>query len=651
MNVISIMLCAAAIQGPLGELMPRPQALEPSAGTTPVAAFASAKTVRGAVEGAPAAVAEEAYRIEIGPSGVTVTAPDARGERHAKVTLDQLARLSRDGTVGNCVIRDWPSLRWRGFMLDTARNFMDVKGLEELLDQMGRYKLNLFHWHLTENFAWRLESKRHPVLTERGYYDPGNVRHSGRFYTQDDFRHIVDYAAARGIVVMPEIDVPGHAHAFRRAFGFRTMRDPGVTETLIDLIDELSSLEPTDRMPFIHLGGDEVWDEHEKCEAGAFTKWAAVVTRHGRKVVSWDPGEQYKPQGPRVGMIWGEQLDSPEATFKADWFDARGWYVETYDPFELLPSAAYSRPFRGDAADPRQLGAIFCAWHDASVGLPYALAYRNQPIWPACVLLGDLYWRGRAPSEYDGGLTRRLPRADDPRLAVAVDLERRTLAQRDRVLKDDPHPFHFLAQTGMRWRLTKPDGTLIARDIPQATIVPFWKSGSPNNYLEESNGVVVAETWIRSPKAQRVGAWIGMVHYDRDHGRYRGGQGTPERGEWNRWGGTVELNGVRIPGPQWKHPGLRIMENLPELPRNNMLDEIPFADDEYYMREPTPIALKEGWNHVKITMPMPKRVVTFWSQQWAATFIPMLGETDHPHEVPDLVYSSEPQDVRKEGTK
>jgi len=632
---------AGMAASPFDELMPRPQRVEARIGRVSAEALAAPRIVRGAVADVPAATADEAYVLEIAAEGARITAPTARAEIWARRTLEQLCKLA-DGDVPCGRIVDWPALRERGFMLDVARNFMDVKGLEELLDHMSAYKLNLFHWHLTENYAWRLESKRFPVLTEKGYHDPKGVRHRGCFYTQEDFRHVVDYAAARGITVLPEIDVPGHAHAFRKAFGYKTMHDPGVTETVCAVLDELCALVPDARMPYVHLGGDEVWDEHEKCEEGAFTKWAAVVARHGKTAVTWDPGEKYEPCGPRVGMLWVEDQTGAEASFAADWFDARGWYIETYDPFELLPSAAYSRPFRDAAYGPRHRGALFCAWHDASAGLPYSRLYRNQPIWPACVLLGDLYWKGRAREAYAPGFTRRLPGANDPQLALAQDLERRTIAQRDRVLKDDPHPFHFLRQTDLRWRLSKKDGTLLARDVPQATIVPFWSSGQPNNYLEASNGVVVAETWIRSPKKQTVGAWIGLVHYDRDHGRVRGGQGTPERGKWNRWGGTVELNGRPVAPPAWQHAGLKRLEPDPELPRNDLVDEIPFADEEYYMREPTPIELHEGWNHVKLTLPMPKTVVTFWSQQWAGTFIPLLGTTDHPREVPGLEYSSDP---------
>ena len=129
----------------------------------------------------------------------------------------------------------------------------------------------------------------------------------------------MEYAFARGVTVMPEFDVPGHAEAFRNAFGFKSMKDPGVRETLCDLIDELCKLAPAEKMPFIHLGGDEVWDEKEKIEEASMTAWAKTVTANWRTVVTWDPGQKFQPSGPRIAMLCGGMR-----TEGVPWFDARG---------------------------------------------------------------------------------------------------------------------------------------------------------------------------------------------------------------------------------------------------------------------------------------------------------------------------------------
>ena len=631
-------LLVAAVSA-LEELLPVPVKVEAQPGFADEAALRAVAVVHATVTNAPAATADEAYVLEVRRDGVTVTASSRRGEIWAKVTLDQLAKLS-GGKVPCCRITDWPYLKWRGFMPDTARNYLDVPSLKDAIDMMSRYKLNLLHWHLSENYAWRLESKRHPELQQPQAF---LVRHKGKYYTQEEFREIADYAYARGVSLMPELDVPGHALAFRHAFGFTRMNDPKVTEIVADLFDELCTLVPAEKMPFVHMGTDEVWNKDmEGAEPGACTKWANAIAAHGRRVVSWVPGQAYQCSGKKVGMLWAGATNVKAEG--SDWFDANGMYIETFDPFEVLPCAAYYKPAAWTEPGDGNLGAIFCAWHDGAVGDAYANMWRNLPVFTSCVLFGDNYWRGRKQNwpQYK----MRLPRADDPLLREAADLERRTIAQRDKALKDLKHPFHFLRQTDMRWRLSRPDGTVIARDIAQATISPFKKSGSPLNYLEESNGVVVAETWIRSPKTQKVGAWIGFTNISRDHGLIASEKILPRKqGEWTAFGSTVTLNGETIAPPVWKRPGLKKDKTIPEWDGSwklYELDEVPFEDQEYYMREPTPITLKAGWNHVKLTLPMPTPVRGWYTHQWYGTFIPLLGTSDRPREVPGLVYSCDP---------
>ena len=623
----------AASASPVDELMPEPRRVAASGGVADAAAVANVTVRTADVPGAPAGVADEAYVLDVTARGVTITARGRLGERHARTTLDQLVRLS-GGAVPCCTVTDWPRLRWRGFMLDTGRNFMDVASLKDLIDVMARYKLNLFHWHLTEYYAWRLASKRYPEMEKKAYYDPFGHRHRGKFYSQDDFREIVGYAAARGVTVMPELDIPGHSQAFREAFGFRTMRDAGVEETLANLIDELCKLAPKEVMPFVHLGGDEVWDEPEKVEKRTMTRWAKVVADNGRTLVTWNPGQDFDPQGPRVAMLWGRQksADCPQ-------FDARGWYIEDYNPFEIVNAAAFAQPFGGAAPEERQWGAIFCSWHDAAVGLPYARAFRNVAVFPACVMLGDLYWHGRACRREFA--RRRLPLAGDPLLETVREIERRTVAQRDRALTDLRHPFPFVRQTQMRWRLTDRDGRLIAKDIAQGSVYPYDGPESPRNLYHSTTGVVFMETWVRSPSDRTVGAWIGFTDYDRDQGRYRA-RGTPSRGQWNRYGATVEVNGEAIPPPVWEQPDLEPGQQTPMVRYDHAIDEIPFTNDEWYMREPTPIRLKAGWNHVKLTLPMTHRVNTWMTQRWVGTFMPVAGTTDRPREVDDLEYSADP---------
>ena len=637
---VNVAMRAVASRGAWEDVLPAPKIVQYTAGEVDAGVLDRVTVRTAAVKAAPAAVADEAYRLVVARSGVSVEAASERGVRAAKTTLAQLKALARGGRVLTANVVDWPDLAWRGFMPDTARNYLDLDSLKAVVDMMGAYKLNLLHWHLSENYAWRLESKRHPQLqSERAFI----IRHPGKFYTQAEFREMVDYCWARGITVMPELDVPGHAQAFRNAFGFETMSDPKVAQTIADLFDELCDLAPAEKMPFVHVGGDEVWNRAlEGATPKALKLWAETLARRGRTLVHWNPGEAFPRSGPHVSMMWGGgkiEKGGPPV------FDANAMYIETLDPFELLPRAAFNRVCKWPELEPeRKWGAIFCAWHDGYVGLPYSNMLRNQQILPACVMFGQAYWNGCLSPRPD--LLSRMPRPTDRDFAAVVDFERRVLAQRDVVLAGLDRPFHFLRQSDMRWRLTDADGTILAKDVACASISPFKSAHSQQNYVTNGTGCVTMETWIRSPKTQRVGAWIGFTNYDRDHGLLRG-QPLPRRGEWTRFGSKVELNGEEIPPPEWKRPGLttgRILKVFPAW-RSGLkeLDEEPFGDQEYFMREPTPITLKEGWNHVKLTLPMAAPVRGWSSHQWIGTFIPLLGTTDRPREVPGLEYASDPR--------
>ena len=167
----------------------------------------------------------------------------------------------------------------------------------------------------------------------------------------------------------------------------------------------------------------------------------------------------------------------------------------------------------------------------------------------------------------------------------------------------------------------------------------YYRLVKENSYLMETQGVAYVETWIKSPKEQTVGAWIGFTSYGRSGSR---AGGLPAAGEWGRSRGTkVEINGVAVPAPKWVHPGLKYVMTHPEETTSNNVAETPFTNEEYFMREPTPIALKAGWNHVKLTVP--KAIGIQWSYNWTATFVPVTLER-FPREVTGLAYSAVPME-------
>lgn len=210
----------------------------------------------------------EAYRLESNASGVTLTGASRAGVFYAIQTL--LSSLTPQGMLPAETVTDAPRYPWRGIMLDESRHFFGRGKVEQMLDLMARFKLNKFHWHLTDEPGWRIEIKRYPRLTEEG--SRGNWSNMADrtpcFYTQEDIRAIVAYAAERHIEIIPEIDMPGHATAATRAYpilsGGGTKEHPDFTFNvgrdtvytfLTYVLREVTELFPS---PYLHLGGDEV---------------------------------------------------------------------------------------------------------------------------------------------------------------------------------------------------------------------------------------------------------------------------------------------------------------------------------------------------------------------------------------------------------
>lgn len=175
--------------------------------------------VRPSVEAWPSIetrLSSEAYELVVAPDGIVIRAADGAGIVRGAASLWQLALVQR-AEVGALVVRDEPRFAWRGLMLDCARNFFEVTFIEKILDLAALHKLNVFHWHLTDDQAWRIEIPSHSELTERGAYRRDhrfNIEiEKGGYYTTKDIARIVAYAAARHIAVVPEIESPGHATA------------------------------------------------------------------------------------------------------------------------------------------------------------------------------------------------------------------------------------------------------------------------------------------------------------------------------------------------------------------------------------------------------------------------------------------------------
>lgn len=273
---------------------------------------------------------DESYTLKVDADGAIISANTRFGALRGMETLLQLIQNGPDNTAIPWVtIEDAPRFPWRGLLLDSARHFIPLNDIKRQIDGMAAAKLNVLHWHLTDDQGWRFTSKRYPKLTQ--------LASDGQFYTPDQMREIVRYAADRGIRVVPEIDMPGHASAIAVAYPelmsapgpYEMERHWGVLKPVLDptkeatytfaeaMVSELAAIFPD---PYLHIGGDEVDDSQWKqntaiqkfmrdnkltdshaLQAYFNRKLETILEKHHRQMVGWD--EIFHPDLPKSILI------------------------------------------------------------------------------------------------------------------------------------------------------------------------------------------------------------------------------------------------------------------------------------------------------------------------------------------------------------
>ena len=277
----------------------------------------------------------ESYQLSITGKGISVVAPSAAGLFYGFQSLLQLAEQEVDGTFSFPLIeiKDSPRFSYRGLHLDVSRHFRTKEFLKKQLDAMARYKLNRFHWHLTDGAGWRLEIKRYPELTEQAAYRPypnwkawwkGGRKYctkdapgaDGGYYTQEDAREIVEYARQRHITVIPEIEMPGHSEEVLAVFPHLSCSGKpyvnsevciGNEDTFTFLQNVLLEVMEIFPSEYIHIGGDEAnMDSWRKCplcqkrmkqegladvkelQSYLIHRMEKFLNEHGRQLLGWD---------------------------------------------------------------------------------------------------------------------------------------------------------------------------------------------------------------------------------------------------------------------------------------------------------------------------------------------------------------------------
>lgn len=301
----------------------QPQAEKPEKPTIRIA-------IARKVKPQPMPDSDESYTLTVDASGVAISAATRFGAMRAMETLLQLIQNgAENSSIPFVTIEDAPRFPWRGLLLDSARHFIPLNDIKRQIDGMAAAKLNVLHWHLTDDQGWRFATSRYPKLTQ--------LASDGLFYTADQMREVVRYAAGRGIRVVPEIDMPGHASAIAVAYPelmsapgpYSMERHWGVLKPVLDptreatwafveaMVSELAAIFPD---PYLHIGGDEVddtqWKENaaiqrfmrdnKLADSHALQAWfnrrlETILEKHHRRMVGWD--EIFHPDLPKSILI------------------------------------------------------------------------------------------------------------------------------------------------------------------------------------------------------------------------------------------------------------------------------------------------------------------------------------------------------------
>ncbi len=382
---------------------------------------------------------DESYSLEITSSGAKLGAPTALGVMRGLQTFLQLVQTTASGFAVPAVqIHDQPRFPWRGLMIDVGRHFMPLDVLKRNIDGMAAVKLNVFHWHLSENQGFRIESKEFPKLHEMGS--------DGFFYTQTEVRDLIVYARDRGIRVVPEFDMPGHStawlvgypwlgsgagpYAIERKWGvFDPAMDPtkeSTYEFLDKFIGEMARLFPD---KYLHIGGDEVngkeWDANPKIRAFMHahgfksnqdlqayfnTRVQKIVSKHGKIMIGWD--EVLRPDLPKdvVVQSWRGQASLAQAATQGyRGILSFGYYLDLMWP----ASQHYAvDPLEDGAANlndeekQRILGGEACMWSEYVS--PESVDSR---IWPRMASIAERLWSPQNVKDVDS-MYRRMEKTN-----------------------------------------------------------------------------------------------------------------------------------------------------------------------------------------------------------------------------------------------
>lgn len=604
------------------------------------------------------AESKEGYTLIVSEKGVEISAGEFSGFFNALQTVRQLIRKdNKKYSMPYCRIKDAPAFPVRGLMLDVGRNYMSVPFLKSVVRRLSHYKINVLHLHLSDDPGWRVEVNKYPELTVETSFWP--TRQPGKFYTQEDIKSICDFCDSLNIRVIPEIDMPGHSAAFRKAIG-KDMQTPEGMQVLKEALDEII---PLFKDSLFHIGSDEV---HFKMKE-FMPEMIRYVRSKGKQVVVWYPG--YAPDSNAVRMCWGEYEAGYSLDKSAPYIDCNGFYMDWMDSQGGVLQTFFQYPCEVPQAGGKALGSEMCVWTDGAISSDERILLQ-YPFYPTMLTFSERIWRGSREKRRD--LVANLPAKGTKAWEAFNEFEDRLIYHRDRYFKSIP--FAYVKQSEMKWRLIGPfnhhgindtsfepekvikekyivrkdtltwnDTVAYGGEIQIRTLYAMFNMHRNQYRLDflptvmsssvgKKDGTCYALTRIKSPKNQEVYLMFGLNGMWGHSGGYRSAR-APEHGSWDFSGGDVWLNGIRVlPPSRWP------FESLPWTGWGKGRIEVPLTGEGYFFRPPVKIKLRKGVNEILV-----RTVFGHWKgdngqRKWQFCCMPVLWDGCHYTEVKGLEY-------------
>lgn len=544
---------------------------------------------------------QEAYSIDVTPSKITILATTLKGAYWATQTLWQLAD-NTGGTATACSITDWPAFSIRGYMLDIGRSYMNFEEVKNEIANLSRYKVNVFHWHLTENQGWRLESKLFPQLNASSSY----TRHSGKYYTMAQARELVQWCSKHGVQLIPEIDMPGHSDAFTRAFGYNMQTEQGLA-TMKSLVTEIiDSCFST--LPILHIGTDEV----TMTMANFIPEMVTLIRAKGLKIGTWRRGYNgYNTSDLGLCQLWAS---SGTVLSGVPNVDSRYHYINHFDDYADVVGIYNSSILEVAKGTAERVGFIMAVWNDRLTRTDRDIVIQNN-VYASMLATTERAWLGGGTYITTKGVM--LDAQNTEAFRNFADWERRFLFHKTHHLMNEP--IAYVKQTNIQWRITDayPNaGNLSASFPPESTQTPtlikdtctlngvkyssrkvtgagiylrhVWGTLIPAFYANPvANSTAYAFTWVYSPTAQTVGAKIEFQNYGRGEADVPARQGT-----WDYKGSRIWINDQEVLPPTW------------ESQHTSLNKEIALTNENASARAPIQVNLVQGWNKIFMKLPV-----------------------------------------------